>query len=62
MIFSAIVRMVTKRKQDRLPPTGEQMTARQLELAQQLARETLEADHQAIERYAKFAVSFPTGQ
>ena len=59
MLFSAIVRLVANRKQDRLPPTGGLITARQLELAQQLARETLEADHQAIERYAKFAVSTP---
>jgi hypothetical protein len=62
MLFSAIGRLIAKRKQDHLPPAEEQMTARQLELARQLARETLESDHQAIEQFAKFAVFTPTGQ
>jgi hypothetical protein len=49
------------RKQDRLPPSDERMSAKQLEMAQKLARETLKADHQAIERYAKFAVAASEG-
>jgi hypothetical protein len=49
------------RKQDRLPPSDERMSDKQLEMAQKLARETLKADHQAIERYAKFAVAASEG-
>ncbi len=62
MLFSAIARLVVNRKQDRLPSTRGLIATRQLELAQQLARETLEADHQAIELYAKFAVPSPYRQ
>jgi hypothetical protein len=57
MRFSIRDRGGDDRKQDRLPPSDERMSDKQLEMAQKLARETLKADHQAIERYAKFAVS-----
>jgi hypothetical protein len=57
MRFSIRDRGGDDRKQDRLSPSDERMSDKQLEMAQKLARETLKADHQAIERYAKFAVS-----
>jgi hypothetical protein len=62
MLFSFKAWLDSNRKQDRPPPPEERMSARQLEMAQQLARETLETDHQAIERYAKFAVFSPADQ
>jgi hypothetical protein len=34
----------------------ETLTPAQIAMARELARETLKADHQAIERYARFAV------
>jgi hypothetical protein len=57
MRFSFRDRRSDDRKQDRLSPSDERMSDKQLEMAQKLARETLKADHQAIERYAKFAVA-----
>ena len=61
MRFSIRDRQGGDRKQDRLPPSDEPMSDKQLEMAQKLARETLKADHQAIERYAKFAVAASEG-
>ena len=46
------------REQDHLPPSGERYR-QAIGDGAKLVRETLEADHQAIERYAKFAVQLP---
>jgi len=57
MRFSFRDRRGGDHKQDRSPGSDEGISDKQLEMAQKLARETLKADHQAIERYAKFAVA-----
>lgn len=61
MRFSFRDRRDGDRKQDRSSGSDERMSDKQLEMAQKLARETLKADHQAIERYAKFAVAASDG-